>query len=164
MIYLSNVMIGRVGRFACTTLNSANGLVRCLSSQAIPTSTVVKHPYSLNSSPGASSAKFAIINMNGKQYKVTTDDTIVVDNMSDVDIDQTVLFEQVLLVGSQSETIVGRPYVSNATVTATVEEIAKDKKVYAFHMRRRKNSQRMRAFRRQVTILRITDINSGSEK
>ena len=39
-----------------------------------------------------------------------------------------------------------------------VEEMAKDKKVHIFKMRRRKNSKRLRGYRRQVTILRVVDI------
>lgn len=39
-----------------------------------------------------------------------------------------------------------------------VEEIAKDKKVIIFKMRRRKNSKRKNGFRRQVTVLRVKEI------
>lgn len=43
-------------------------------------------------------------------------------------------------------------------VIAEVEEFAKDKKVMIFKMRRRKNSKRLRGFRRDLTILRVRDI------
>lgn len=43
-------------------------------------------------------------------------------------------------------------------VTVAVEEQTLDKKVIAFKMRRRKNSRRLRGFRRSVTILRVMDI------
>jgi len=49
-------------------------------------------------------------------------------------------------------------------VTATVEEITKDKKVIAFKMRRRKNSKRTKGFRRDVVILRVNDIHLGEEE
>lgn len=41
---------------------------------------------------------------------------------------------------------------------AQVEEITKDKKVYIFKMRRRKNSKRLRGFRRSVVVARIQQI------
>ena len=62
------------------------------------------------------------------------------------------------MVGSRATTYVGHPYVAGAQVMAAVGEMTKDKKVLAFKMRRRKNSRRLRGFRRQVTILRVTGI------
>jgi ribosomal protein L21 len=44
-----------------------------------------------------------------------------------------------------------------------VEEIAKDKKVITLKVRRRKNSQNIKGFRRQVTILRIREIILSNE-
>lgn len=128
-----------------------------------PVCSMVKHaplPESLTSAD----AQFAVFPLSGRQYKVTLDDTIVADHLHDVDIDSTVEVQNVLMVGSASETQVGRPYVPGATVTMRVEELAKDKKVYAYKFRRRKNSQRLRGFRRQVTILRVTDIDTGKGK
>ena len=46
-------------------------------------------------------------------------------------------------------------------VFANVEEITKDRKVINFKLRRRKNSKRTKGHRRQLTILRITDIIRG---
>jgi large subunit ribosomal protein L21 len=62
------------------------------------------------------------------------------------------------LIGLKDATFIGRPYLQGARVVATVEERAKDKKVIIFKMRRRKNSKRLRGYRRRVTILRINDI------
>ena len=42
-----------------------------------------------------------------------------------------------------------------------VEEITKDKKVTTLKVRRRKNSRNKQGFRRQVTVLRIADIDIG---
>ena len=42
-----------------------------------------------------------------------------------------------------------------------VEEITKDKKVICFKMRRRKNSKRTKGHRRELTVMRITDIIDG---
>lgn len=48
-------------------------------------------------------------------------------------------------------------------VTVLVEEITKDKKVITLKTKRRKNSKKTKGFRRQVAILRITDISVSSE-
>lgn len=86
------------------------------------------------------------------------DDVIIADKISGVDIGDIINLDKVLLIGSKKSTIIGRPYVTAARVVASVEEIAKDKKVIAFKMRRRKNSQSKTGFRRQVTVLRVNEI------
>jgi large subunit ribosomal protein L21 len=43
-------------------------------------------------------------------------------------------------------------------VKVEVEELTKDKKVTTLKHRRRKNSRRTRGFRRDVAVLRVTDI------
>lgn len=109
---------------------------------------------------------------------------IVADNMEGYDIGQIVNLDKVLLVGSKTATLVGKPLVSGANVrpsrlffsgnylqtmsthlqvVAVVEELAKDKKVMTLKFRRRKNSKNLRGFRRQVTILRIKEINLNGE-
>mmetsp|Transcript_23557 Transcript_23557/g.39246 ORF Transcript_23557/g.39246 Transcript_23557/m.39246 type:complete len:217 (+) Transcript_23557:269-919(+) len=132
---------------------------------------LVDHPYELTGyqAPTSSSNSnspidvsktgvFAVVDFSGSQYKISPDDVIVADKLEDVDVDSVVDLDKVLLVGSKTATLVGSPLISGAKVQAVVEEIAKDKKVIALKYRRRKNSKRIRGFRRQVTILRIKDI------
>ncbi len=76
-----------------------------------------------------------------------------------MDIGDTVTLDKVLLVGSRLGTVVGRPLVAGARVTAVLEELAKDAKVIIFKKRRRKASQTLNGFRRQVAVLRITSID-----
>lgn len=124
-----------------------------------PRISIIDHPYAIDNNPlDFTTNKFAVVELSGTQYKVGVDDVIVALKMNDIDIGQTIELDKVLLIGSRSNTIIGRPYIKEATVLATVEEITRDKKVKIFKMRRRKNSQTMKGFRRDVTILRITDI------
>ena len=136
------------------------------SSASAPIATAVKHQYALDSHLASKDPKalFAVFDLVGKQYKVAVDDTIVADNMEIVDLDSEVTVGNVMMVGGKEETLIGRPFIPNASVKLVVEEIAKDKKVYALKFRRRKNSQRLRGFRRQVTILRVTEIDCGRNK
>jgi large subunit ribosomal protein L21 len=69
----------------------------------------------------------------------------------------------VLLVGSKTATILGKPLVAGQTVTAVVEEVVKDKKVITLKFRRRKNSKNIRGFRRQLTILRVKEITLDAD-
>lgn len=106
---------------------------------------------------------FAVLSMAGSQYKVTTDDVLIVNLLKPVTEFKvgsihTFKDDGVLLLGSSHYTLVGMPHVKGAEVDVLVEEITKDAKVIVFKKRRRKNSKRKRGFRRDVTMLRILDI------
>ena len=62
------------------------------------------------------------------------------------------------MVGNKVGTVIGKPLIEGAKIRAEVEEITKDRKVIAFKMRRRKNSRRIRGFRKDLTIIRIKEI------
>lgn len=105
-------------------------------------------------------AKFAVIKLSGTQYKVSLDDTIVSNLIHGYDIGEMMELTDVLLVGTQNETLVGRPLVAGATVVLEVEEHTKDAKVVIFKKKRRKNYKRKTGFRRDCTILRVKEIRS----
>lgn len=67
------------------------------------------------------------------------------------------------MLGSATQTIIGRPILPDAAVHAVVEEHALDAKVIIFKKKRRKNYRRTRGHRQELTRLRITDIQ-GIEK
>ncbi|KAL4423673.1 hypothetical protein ABPG75_000974 [Micractinium tetrahymenae] len=106
---------------------------------------------------------FAVVEVGGTQYKVTPNDTIVVEKLAGVDVNDRLQLQRVLLLGSAAETIIGRPYVPEAAVTAAVEEQFLDGKVLIFHKRRRKNSRRLRGHRQPLTTLRILDVHGIEE-
>lgn len=107
--------------------------------------------------------RVAVIALAGTQYKVTTDDVLIVNLLKPVSVFavgsiQTLRDEQVLLMTSSALTLVGMPYVPGAEVDVLVEEITRDAKLIIFKKRRRKNSKRKKGFRRDITMLRILDI------
>lgn len=71
---------------------------------------------------------------------------------------QQIELDEVLLVGTQDYTTIGRPVVEKAKVLATVEETSQTEKSLIFKMRRRKDSKRHRGHRQWVTVLRIDKI------
>ena len=96
---------------------------------------------------------FAVIQTGGKQYKVAKDDLIRVERLPG-EAGSEVVLDQVLLVGDK----VGAPVVAGASVTATVVAQARGPKLIIFKKRRRQSSRRKNGHRRDLTILRITDI------
>eukprot|EP00605_Chrysophyceae_sp_TOSAG23-4_P000018 GSChrysophyteH1.ASY1.ANO1.18.1 assembled CDS len=151
---------------------TAMTLAKAFSTVDIPLETsghsIIQHPVTIDgepldaNSPSPREDRFAVMEVGGTQYKVTIDDTIVADHMDGVDIGDKINFNTVMLLGSPKTTIVGRPYVPEASVTCSVEELTRDKKVYTFKTRRRKNSRSLRGFRRRVTVLRVDDINHSA--
>ena len=74
-------------------------------------------------------AIFAVIRIKGLQYKVTKDDRVMSELLEDFEVGTQIELEDVLLVGTQDYTCVGRPNVKNARVFATVEETSQTEKV-----------------------------------
>ena len=122
--------------------------------------TKVLHRDPETPAPASTGDRFAVVRLGGTQYKVTKDDVIVAEKL-DVQVGSDLIIDEVLLVGSDLATVVGRPTVQNATVTCAVEEQTRDAKVVVFKKRRRQNSRRRNGHRRHVTLLRVTDIDGG---
>ncbi|KAG5192648.1 ribosomal protein L21-like protein [Tribonema minus] len=108
--------------------------------------------------PRGCAGRFAVIKLGGTQYKVTVDDVIAAEKVKGPDIGELIDVKDVLLLGTEERTWVGRPTVPGARVQMLVEEHTKDQKVVIFKMRRRKSSRRTRGFRRDVTVLRVMEI------
>lgn len=125
---------------------------------SLPT-VVVEHPTKLSTREADMPERFAIIGLSGTQFKVTYNDLVVANLLPDAVVGQEYIIDNVLLVGELAQTTVGRPLVAGAKVRTFVEEITRDKKVLILK-RRRKNhkSRRTKGFRRDLTMLRVLDI------
>jgi len=58
---------------------------------------------------------FAVVNFKGLQHKVTKDDTLILEKIP-LEIGQTFIFDNVMLVASTDYTSIGRPFIDNAKV------------------------------------------------
>lgn len=101
---------------------------------------------------------FAVIKTGGKQYKVAADDVVTIEKIAG-ETGEAVTFDQVLLIGGEA-TVVGAPTVAGATVSATVVEQSRAKKVIIFKKRRRKSWRRKEGHRQEQTVVKITAINA----
>jgi large subunit ribosomal protein L21 len=97
---------------------------------------------------------FAIIKTGGKQYKIQAGDVLSVEKIP-AEPGQRVLFNQVLLIADDNETLIGTPYLEKAAVRAEVLENFKDEKVIVFKKKRRKQFRRTRGHRQELTKLRV---------
>ena len=105
---------------------------------------------------------YAVIKTGGKQYKVAAGENIKVEQIA-ADVGQEIVLEQVLAVGSGTDLKVGTPWVSGASVKATVVAQGRHDKVRIFKMRRRKHYQKRQGHRQGYTELEIGTI-SGAGK
>ena len=64
---------------------------------------------------------FAVVELASRQHKVAPDDLLFIDRQENLEVNDVIECNRVLLLGSKSETIIGRPYVPNASVVAVVE-------------------------------------------
>jgi len=100
---------------------------------------------------------FAIIHVGGKQYKVTKGDIITTETLQ-AEVGEHIVLDKVLMVGSKDFTAIGAPILTQAKVAATIEEQTRLSKLYIFRKKRRKNFQKTKGHRQNVTVMRITDI------
>ncbi|KAK4770776.1 hypothetical protein SAY87_031308 [Trapa incisa] len=101
---------------------------------------------------------FAVVQIGSHQFKVSNDDSIFTERLKFCEVNDKLILNKVLLLGSKTQTIVGRPIVPNSAVHAVVEEHALDAKVIIFKKKRRKNYRRTKGHRQELTKLRIINI------
>ena len=102
---------------------------------------------------------YAIVEINGQQFKVEQGNKIFVNRMKDVEAGQTVEFEKVLLVDNEGAVSVGAPTVSGAKVVCEVlTPLVKGEKVIVFKMKRRKDSRKKRGHRQQYTQIEVKEV------
>lgn len=100
---------------------------------------------------------YAIIATGGKQYKVSEGDVIRVEKLAD-EVGATVTFDQVIAV-SNDQLKVGAD-VKGATVTATVMEQGRGKKVIVYKYKRKTGYHKKNGHRQAYTQVKIEKINA----
>lgn len=106
---------------------------------------------------------FAVVMVSGSQYKIMKDDILLSNYLESYDINDQIVFDGVLMVGTKEFTLLGRPYVTCAKVYATVEEQTEAEKKIVFKKKRRKQYQRTMHFPHLITVLRINKIELNIE-
>jgi large subunit ribosomal protein L21 len=103
---------------------------------------------------------YAVIKSGGKQYKVTEGETLTVEKLA-AETGAEVTFEDVLCVGSDTETVADAKVLEKATVKATVVEQFKDDKILVFKYKAKKGYKKMQGHRQNLTKVKIESISRG---
>ncbi len=99
---------------------------------------------------------YAVIRTGGKQYRVAKNDVIKIERLPG-EAGQTIEFTDVLMIGGENP-VVGTPVVEGAKVVGTLLEQTRGPKIIVFKKKRRKNYQRKRGHRQDISVVRITEI------
>ncbi len=102
---------------------------------------------------------YAIIEEGGRQFKVTSGDSILIDREAPADENvKSITFDRVLLVAGEGEPRVGAPLVGGATVTADVIGPEKGPKIDIVKHKRRKGYHKKIGHRQRSLRVKITGI------
>ena len=103
---------------------------------------------------------YGVIVTGGKQYRVMQGEVLRVE-LLDAEVDSTVRFEQVLMVGEGAGVKVGTPTIAGASVSAKVRTHGRADKVRIVKFRRRKHHRKQMGHRQHYTEVEITGIQAG---
>lgn len=103
---------------------------------------------------------FAVIEDGSRQYKVRQGDVLAVDLRSQAEDGEVLTFDKVLLANGGGASVIGRPIIEGATVTAeVVVGFYKGIKLEIQTFHRRNASRRHTGHRQKYTRVKITGIN-----
>jgi len=106
---------------------------------------------------------YAIVNISGKQFKATEGARVRIPKQTG-DAGATLTFDNVLLFHDGTNTQIGTPTVSGASVTATVVDHGRERKILIYKKKRRKGYQRKNGHRQWYTEIEIQKIKASASK
>jgi large subunit ribosomal protein L21 len=101
---------------------------------------------------------YAIIETDGKQYRVSEGDTIRCDAI-DREPGSEIAFDKVVLASAGGDAVaIGRPLVEGARVVGKVLRQAKDRKILVFKYKPKKRVRKLTGHRQRFAEVQITKI------
>lgn len=101
---------------------------------------------------------YAVVEIAGQQYKVTPSTKINVPKLSS-EVGAKLTFDHVLVIGDETKTTIGKPYVAGAKVSATVLQHMKDETVIVLKKKKRKGYRVRNGHRQQYTQIEINTLS-----
>lgn len=103
---------------------------------------------------------YAIIETGGRQYKVSSGDTLRVEKLA-AETGTEVTIDKVLGIVRDKKNEIGTPYIEGAMVKAEVIRLGKGEKIIIHKQRPRKVYRKTIGHRQQYTMLKIKEIVFG---
>lgn len=102
---------------------------------------------------------YAIVEIGGKQYKVEKGMSIDIEKIK-AEPETSITLDKVLMVVDGEKVNVGKPYVSGASVKASVVSELKGKKVLGVKFKKRKNYTRTVGHRPLYLTIKIDELTA----
>jgi large subunit ribosomal protein L21 len=100
---------------------------------------------------------YAVIETGGKQYRVEVGTELAIELLEAAPGD-AVAFDRVLLVADGEAASIGRPLVTNASVSAEILRRDRGEKLISFKYRPKARSRVKKGHRQELSVVRISDI------
>ncbi|KAF9608502.1 hypothetical protein IFM89_009868, partial [Coptis chinensis] len=101
---------------------------------------------------------FAVVMIGGRQYIVFPGRFLTTQRLKGANVNDKIILNKVLLIGTKTTTYIGQPVVTNAAVHAVVEDQGLNPKVIVYKYKKKKNYRRNIGHRQPNTRIRITGI------
>lgn len=99
--------------------------------------------------------KYAVMRLNGRQYKVEEGQELLVDKMNDIK-----LTPEILLVVDGEKVKVGKPILKDAKVTLKIlKDVEKGEKIEIYHFKAKSRYRKHTGFRPQYTRILVEKIS-----
>lgn len=106
---------------------------------------------------------YAVIKSGGKQYRVSEGQTVRLERLP-AEVGDDITFDQVLLVGGDSDCQIGAPFIKGMTVTGKVAEQGRGKKIRILKFKRRKHHMKRMGHRQDYTTVEISAIGGKAKE
>jgi large subunit ribosomal protein L21 len=103
---------------------------------------------------------YAVIRTGGKQYRVSEGESLRIEKIPG-DNGSKVKLEDVLLIQEDGKVKIGKPVVKGASVSGTIIEQGKARKIKAGKFKKRKSEQKRWGHRQLFTRVKIESIKTG---
>ena len=103
---------------------------------------------------------YAVIQIVGKQFKVSEGDVITTDRIVDKEVGETIEVTDVLLVADEKSSTVGTPTVKGAQVTLEVVEHNKGKKIQVLKYKSKSRYRKLIGHRQYQSYLKVVKIKA----
>lgn len=102
----------------------------------------------------------ATIRTQGQQFAVSEGDILIVNRYPNSEAGSTVQINEVLSAGEGDSFKIGTPILDGASVTATILENKRGKKVIVFKKKKRKGMERKQGHRQELSVIKIQSITA----
>lgn len=101
---------------------------------------------------------YAVVALQGKQFLVKKDEILVIDSLPEKNEAEKFVINDVLLIKTAKETLIGKPVIKGASVEFEVVKNQKADKIIVFKYKSKSRYRVKKGHRQHQTVLKVTNI------